>query len=277
MNYIELNIALSPFSPWNEIVVSQLAEIGFESFTETDHAVQAYIQEELYNNEHVEQILHSIGQQISIVTKTTLIEHQNWNAAWEADFKPVDVDERLIIRAPFHARSQTIDREIIIQPQMSFGTGHHHTTWLLSKTLLDIDFNNKRVLDVGTGTGVLAIQAAQQGAQFIVGTDIEDEVCQNAKENCERNGMPHIEIILGDLDQVTSADFDIIIANINKNVLKRHMPLYSKLIKSGGLLFLSGFFHTDVEEIIDHAAHFDLKDAKFESKETWAVIRLVKH
>jgi ribosomal protein L11 methyltransferase len=276
MNYVEVNTTLEPYAPWNEILISRLAEIGFESFTETANTVQAYIQEDLYSKEATQSILEEISSESQVKHTVKLIPYQNWNAAWEAEFKPVEVENQLYIRAPFHPKNDAFAEEIIIQPQMSFGTGHHQTTWLLSKTLMDIDFADKTVLDVGTGTGVLAILAKKRGARFVLGTDIEQVICQNARDNCKLNHIHSIEIRLGDIDCVTEQAFDIIIANINKNVLKQHMKQYAELSKPGGFLFLSGFFANDVQELHDCATDAGYKLKQSFEKDNWAVMCLEK-
>jgi ribosomal protein L11 methyltransferase len=276
MNYIEVNTSLEPYSPWNEILISRLADIGFESFTEIENAVQAYIQEELYDADATVGILKEVEQEATVKYTINLIPYQNWNATWEAEFKPVAVTNQLFIRAPFHEENKAFAEEIIIQPQMSFGTGHHQTTWLLSKALMDIDFADKSVLDVGTGTGVLAILAKKRGAKYVLGTDIEEVICQNARDNCKLNQIDTIEIRLGDIDCVTERAFDIIIANINKNVLKKHMEHYAALSKPGGLLFLSGFFVTDIDELNSCGSEAGFKLIQSFEKENWAVMCLEK-
>jgi len=269
MNYVELNITVEPSEPWVEILIAQLAEIEFESFTENNGQLQAYIQESLLNTEQVEQIIHSLnGDTVSLSYSTKIIVEENWNAVWESDFQPVTIEDKLIIRAPFHDPQNGFKEEVIIQPQMSFGTGHHQTTWLLSNLLCDKDFNNLTVLDSGIGTGVLAILALKRGAKNVIGTDIESGAVDNALENFERNNLPNAAIRLGDIDCVTERNFDVIIANINKNVLKSHLPHYSERSKRLGELYISGFFVSDIAELIAAADY---------NKDEWAVLKFIKH
>ena len=276
MDYIELDITISPYAPWNEILISELAEIGFESFTENDGKLQAYIPHSSFN----EIALNStnIGKPqdgVSISYNTNLIKSQNWNSVWEADFEPVIIEDKAIIKAPFHTTENVYEYEFIIQPQMSFGTGHHQTTYLISKLLLDKPLQNKSVLDVGTGTGILAIIAKKLGATQVIGTEIDAQSLENAKENSERNNLSSITFYLGDIDCVKEYDFDYIIANINKNVLKTHMETYAKLSKKGTQLILSGFYETDTEELINFAKKHNFMHHSTHSKESWAVLEFI--
>jgi len=166
--------------------------------------------------------------------------------------------------------------EVIIQPQMSFGTGHHETTWLMSKSLFDLNPFPETVLDMGTGTGVLAIISEKLGARDVLAIDIEDWSVENTKENVERNGCTSIEALCGDIDLVGDKSFDLILANINKNVLKAHLPYYAKALKDSGLLYMSGFFETDIEELIGEAKQYGLVFESQLIKDTWACIKLKK-
>jgi len=278
MNYIELNITIEPREPWTEILISQLAEIDFESFTELNGQLQAYIPEDLLMQQEVDTAINFLKENhVAVQVTSKRIEAENWNATWEADFQPVIIDDKLIIRAPFHEKIKGFKEEVIIQPQMSFGTGHHQTTWLLSNLLCDKDFSGLTVLDSGTGTGVLAILALKKGARKVIGTDIEQGAVENAIENIERNSVDGAEIRLGDIDCVTEKEFDVIIANINKNVLKAHLPHYSERHKSGGELYLSGFFISDTLELINAAEDVDYRYDSTYTKDEWAVLKFIKN
>lgn len=278
MDYIEVTVDLTPRDPWAEILIAELAEKGFESFVETETGIQAYAPA-------------TIGEVAPLLAGTSVsgnpdiqlsfteqrIAHQNWNAQWEAGFDPVEVDNRLAILAPFHDPSPYSDREtIIIQPQMSFGTGHHQTTWLMSRFLLDMETVPQKVLDMGTGTGVLAILAEKRGATDILAIDIEPWSVENTVENAERNGCSNIRTATGDIDLVTETDFGLVLANINKNVLKRHLPFYAKALSTGGELLLSGFFVSDADELIEAGKAVGFAHAETVEKETWAALRLRK-
>jgi ribosomal protein L11 methyltransferase len=275
MNYIQITLDISPQQPWTDIITQELAGIEFDSFTEESKLLQAYVSEENFDEQRFKALIEEYkSKDIHVLVKKDLILSQNWNAIWESDYEPVEIDKKLLIRAPFHKEDKLFDMSIEIQPQMSFGTGHHQTTFLLTKHLLTIDFNGKKVLDVGTGTGVLGILASKRGATSVFGTDIEEGAVENAQENCERNKTTNFKIIKGDIDLVPNDGYDIIIANINKNVLKKHLESYSKLINKDGILFLSGFFETDISELSDHAEIYNFKTLETFTKETWAVIKL---
>jgi ribosomal protein L11 methyltransferase len=278
MDYLEVIIELNPRTPWAEILVAELADLGFESFVDTPKGIEAYAPvtigkiEELIKETSVYE-----NTDVEVSFRSTKIPYQNWNAEWEANFEPVLIDERLVIIAPFHDQSAFGSaRKIVIQPQMSFGTGHHQTTFLMSQYLLDLDEMPSKVLDMGTGTGVLAILSEFLGAEEIVAVDIEPWSVVNTRENAERNKCSKIKALEGDIDVTFGNKFGLILANINKNVLKVHLPEYAKQSEMGGLLYLSGFFETDVEELEREALKvgFELKEVRV--KETWASMKLIR-
>ena len=278
MDYLELTISIVPRNPWAEILTAELAELGFESFIDTEDGIQAY---GLLKNIELESVvkkssLSSENEGVHFEFTQKVIPHQNWNALWESDFHPVQVEEYLTIIAPFHSKENLKGMIVEIQPQMSFGTGHHQTTWLMSKALFELERMPESVLDMGTGTGVLAIIAEKLGAKTLVGIDIEDWTVINARENIERNTCKSIEILCGDVDLIEDRKFGLIIANINKNVLKSHIESYSRALEYGGILLLSGFFDSDVDELITFSNAHNLKMNKIYSKESWAGIKLIK-
>ena len=279
MDYLELTVNIQPRNPWAEILVSQLAELGFESFVDTENGVLAYAQVTEVDLENAinESLLSSSTDDFQLDFESKIIPQQNWNALWEADFQPVEVEGRMTILAPFH--DKTIAKGIIveIQPQMSFGTGHHQTTWMMSKALLDLPNVPKNVLDMGAGTGVLAILAEKLGAENILAIDIEDWSVENTKENAVRNGAKGIVALQGDIDLIAGKSFDLILANINKNILKSHLNQYSKSLLPDGMLMLSGFFETDVEELVEAAINENFTLLKVLNKETWAAMILTKN
>ncbi len=277
MDYLELTIRLNPLRPFNEIIVAQLAEAGFESFVDTDEGVLAYGQ---VSETSVERALNEtfLGEQRDDVVfsfESAIIESQNWNAAWESDFEPVFVEDHVSILAPFHDKSQAKGMIVEIQPKMSFGTGHHQTTWMMSKALFELDSIPANVLDMGTGTGVLAIIAEKLGATEITAIDIEDWSVESTIENAGRNNCKNIEVLHGDVDLIEGKLFGLILANINKNVLKAHIPFYAKTLENGGILMLSGFFDSDVEELLNFAKKYELKKEFVYFKDNWAAIKLV--
>lgn len=278
MNYTKVDFSIKPHKPWNEILIDQLAEIGFDSFTEENNKLQAYIPSSEYSLSEVEKIINRINDSVDSVSyETEEIPDQNWNAKWESDFDPVEVDNEVIIYAPFH----DIDKNkytyaVEIKPQMSFGTGHHQTTYLLCKALLAQNINKKAVLDVGTGTGVLGILAAKMGAQDVFGTDIEEGAYKNAIQNIERNNVNNFQVELGDVEVIPKVTYDLIIANINKNVLKRHLPVYASLAESKSTLMLSGFFESDVDELKAEAKKCNFRLIEVLTLDNWAVMLLIK-
>ena len=279
MDYIEVTINLKPRMPWSDILIAELADLGFESFVETATGIQAYAPESIGNVAAIlQQTSLAAANEVTVETTTAVIAHQNWNAQWEADFEPVIVDDRLAILAPFHDESAFQNQhKIIIQPQMSFGTGHHQTTFLMSQFLMDLEPVPQHILDMGTGTGVLAILAEKRGCSDIVAVDIESWSVENTKENAVRNQCSHIKALEGDVDCLTGMKFDMILANINKNILKAHLPAYAELLEENGLLYLSGFFFSDVTELTAEAAKSNLTVLEVREKETWAAIKLQKN
>ncbi|MES2799285.1 MAG: 50S ribosomal protein L11 methyltransferase [Bacteroidota bacterium] len=279
MDYIELNIKVSPRKPWTEIIIADLAENGFESFVETDEGLLAYGSESDvdFASPMVNTMLGDVHDGFEAEIVTTIIPKQNWNEQWESDFQPVFVDEYCTILAPFHTSIDVVGMPIIIQPQMSFGTGHHQTTYMMTKSLFELESMPENVLDMGTGTGVLAFVAEKLGAQKVVAVDIEDWSVENTKENALRNSCTKIEAILGNIDEVPQEKFGLILANINKNVLKMHLAGYANRMDKNSLLLLSGFFTTDTDELIHDANEVGLSLVSLMEKENWACMKLIKN
>lgn len=276
MDYLELSVKLSPREPWSGVLIAQLAEQGYESFVETDDGVLAYAQVSEINPEDPirQTFLVNENKEVAFSWTSNIIKQQNWNAEWESQFDPVFVEDYLTILAPFHDRSVAKGMLIEIMPKMSFGTGHHQTTWMMTKALFEMQSIPEKVLDMGTGTGVLAIVAEKLGASDILAVDIEDWSVENTIENAERNNCMNIRSTCGDIDQVSDTDFDLILANINKNVLKAHLPSYAKALKKGGMLFLSGFFQSDVDEMVGVAKSSGFEKLRILNKDNWAAIEL---
>jgi len=268
LNYIQYNFTVTPPEPGSDILIAAIAEMGFDSFETNEKGFIAYIPEEMNLNLDLSEL--QFGD-FNYSFTTEKMAQVNWNEEWEKNFSPVIVNDDCIIRAPFHNLDKKYRYDIVIMPKMSFGTGHHDTTWLMCKNMLEVDFKNKTVFDMGSGTGVLAILASKLGAKNIIGNDIDDWSVENAIENCATNACPEIKILKGDHDLFDKKDhYDIILANINKNVLKLYLPKLSLVLKQGGLLFLSGFFKTDCEELINLASTNYFKLHKQELKNDWA-------
>lgn len=272
MDYLELTIDLHGKQAFaDDIITAQLAEIDFESFTCEDRIYKAYIQSELYNKELVEYTLQAIEKHLGTIEYTVnAIETINWNAQWESQFEPVDVDSQIIIRAPFH----TIDTskykyDIIIEPKMSFGTGHHETTYLVLQHLLSIDCKAKRVADCGCGTGVLGITASIMGAAYVYAFDYDPICIENTIENCAKNSISNIETEIGVVSLLNNTQFDILLANINRNILVQNMHFFSQALNNGGYLILSGFYEKDMPIVEKHTLQNNLKFVSFNAKNNW--------
>ncbi len=275
MDYLEVKFKLDPILPAREVLTAYLAEIGFESFVDLDSGLAAFIQQ----NSFSESDLNSVLEDVSSFCKTDyeLITHQkqNWNAQWENSFSPVEVDSEVRIRAPFHEPSSEFKHDIIIEPKMSFGTGHHETTKTILRVMTEIDFSQKSVLDMGCGTGVLAIYAEKLGAKNLVAIDIEDWAYENTLENIQVNSCQAIEARLGGKEQIKHTDkFDVVIANINRNILLEDMHAYADSMNPNGTLLLSGFYNVDEQILLKKASEFGLQKTGAYIENNWMAIRL---
>jgi ribosomal protein L11 methyltransferase len=274
MDYIQYSFTVTPPEPGSDILIALLADLGFESFTQSETGLEAYIQGEFDNASSIKELSF---EDFSFSFTRTEIPKTNWNEEWEKNFNPVYVDDLVCIRAHFHAASDKVKHDIVITPKMSFGTGHHDTTWLVSKTMFSLDFKNTNVLDMGCGTGILAILSKQLGATTILGIDIDDWSIENSIENAGINHASDIEFKKGDATLLpTKETFDIVLANINKNVLKKDLPAYFIALKKEGYLLLSGFFTTDVDELKQLAQSIGFTFIESYNKNEWAVIKLKK-
>ncbi|MFM7006718.1 MAG: 50S ribosomal protein L11 methyltransferase [Flavobacteriales bacterium] len=278
MNYYELQLHLTDFSLWNDIMVAYLAELEFESFVEEAPILKAYIPENAFDGAALQALLGQVQQQGAPITAydLALLPQQNWNATWESQFEPVYINEQLRIVAPFHDLPPFEGLEITILPKMSFGTGHHQTTHLICQNMLQMDFKDKIVLDMGSGTGVLAILAEKLGAKTIDAIEIEEWSAENILENVALNDSKRIKAIHGGAETIAATPFDIILANINKNVLLAQLPQYGAACAPNGLLLLSGFFVTDAPDLVAAAANEGFEWLRTDERENWAVVLLKK-
>jgi ribosomal protein L11 methyltransferase len=274
MGYLAYHFEVDPPQPGSDILIAMISEMGFESFDQSETGFTAYIKEVEKENVDLENLQFD---DFTYTYSVEAIQTQNWNEEWERNFEPVTVDDFLTIRAPFHSGNKKVKHEIVIMPKMSFGTGHHQTTRLMCKQMSEMEVRNKRVLDMGCGTAVLAILAHKLGAKEILGIDIDEWSVENSMENCAANGCPDIIIKKGDVDLLENEKpFDIILANINKNILKAHIPAYTDKLLPGGRLLLSGFFVTDVEELKDVCEKNQLEFASVMNDNEWAMMVLRK-
>ena len=274
MYYSRLQVICDP--EFSELLMAEIGEAGFDTFMETDNGFEAYVEKDNYDKEQLQFIKEKYLQQTSLVFYQDRIEKQNWNEEWEKNYEPIIVDDRCLIRADFHKIEKKYPYEIIITPKMSFGTGHHQTTYLMIKNQLDIDHQNKRVMDAGCGTSILSVMAAKLGADEVEAFDIDEWSVSNGKENIEVNGCANIvHQQLGKLSDFTfEGKFDIILANINKNVLLDEMEQYKNLLQPIGVLLLSGFYTTDIGDLLKEANQLGLKEARRDERETWATLLL---
>lgn len=273
-NYLEFDFKIEPLQPWSEILMAELIEIGFDSFTEEHEGILGYIQKDLFNEEALEQLHLLQNPELSISYTFKEMPNINWNEEWEKNFSPINVENQVSIRAEFHV-DQNLPHEIIIQPKMSFGTGHHATTYLMIQQMLDMNFKNKNVLDMGCGTSVLAIFAKQQGAGKTVAIDIDEWSVENSIENAARNNV-NLDISQGTAENLGSEKFDIILANINRNILISDIPTYVSVLNPGGQLLLSGLCFFDVDDILEVCTAENLTLKKKIQREEWVSLLLEK-
>ena len=273
MNYLEVEFVLSPLLPAREVLVAELAERGFDSFVDTDSGLKAYIAEPAFDQNLLSDLTISTIEGLQMSYSVVQIEDQNWNAEWEKNFQPILVDERCLVRAPFHHGLPSYPLEIIIEPKMSFGTGHHATTHLVISEMMKMDFTGKKVLDMGCGTGILAILAQMLGAEHTDAIDIDTWSYENTLENMERNQIQQITAILGGAEVIpASASYDVILANINRNILVRDMPLYNRSLARLGYILFSGFYTHDSSEIDQHATALGWKLVRQQHRDEWCAM-----
>jgi ribosomal protein L11 methyltransferase len=276
MQYLEFKISCT--DPYREILIAELSEIGFDSFLETDVGLDAYIQDDVFQRKTFLEIIEQYKDIASISVKEAVLPKVNWNEEWEKNYDPITVGDQVYVRASFHPPKLQFSHEIIINPKMSFGTGHHATTYLMLSHQLNLDHLGKRVLDIGAGTGILAIMAHKLGVAEVEAFDIDEWCVENGNENFELNGMSSVRMGKGTVREVNpQGAFDIVLANINKNVLLVEMEVYSRLVKQMGYLLLSGFYEYDIPDIERKANEFGLilKDKRV--KDNWAALAMQKN
>ena len=278
MDYIELECIIDKNIPIvTDILTANLGYIGFDSFSETETGVLAYIQEDLFDMDAVNNIEIVIDNAVSKITyNNKKVETINWNKEWEKNYDPIIVSDECIVRAPFHTFDTKYKYDIIINPQMSFGTGHHETTYLILKELLDLDLDKQTVLDMGCGTGILGILASMRGASKVTAIDNDDWVIDNLNENIANNNMSNIDVFLGDFSIEFPHIYDTIIANINRNALLEGIKSLAKVIKTNGTLILSGLYIEDKEIIVEEASKHNFKFVSDSVKKNWIALKFTK-
>lgn len=272
--YIGYNFTVKPPQPGIDILIAELGEAGFESFVELEDGLNAYIQKTDWNEYILDniQILNSKEFEISYTFEE--IAPTNWNETWESNFNPIIVDDVCSVRAPFHEKPNTL-YDIVIEPKMSFGTGHHETTKMMIRHILKNDFTNKSVLDMGCGTGILAILAEMKGAKSVDAIDNDNWCYLNSLENVGRNGCKHITVLEGDAKLLKNRSYDIIIANINRNILLNDINAYASCLNKKGILFLSGFYKDDIQSIEEECRKYQLVLDESIKENHWVALKFV--
>jgi ribosomal protein L11 methyltransferase len=275
MDYMELKCRVVPAEPGYEILIAELSELGYDSFVENEDELLAYIAENDFDKNVLDglDILNMDNFEVSF--ERTLVKDQNWNSKWEEDYSPVMVDNRVSIRAPFHEKPE-VEYDIEIMPKMSFGTAHHATTAQMIQCLLEKDVNGMEVLDMGSGTAVLAILASMKGAKHIDAIDNDEWAYNNAVENVERNNCNNITTELGDALLLKGRTYDFIIANINRNILLTDLHAYANSLKSKGELFMSGFYEEDIPLLKEEAQKWGIEYVSHRVKNNWVASKWIK-
>ena len=273
MEYTEVDIKFKELEPYADILVAKLNEIDFESYAEDENGVKAYVKTPLLNKNAVNEILSEISDLTEISFTINQIKQENWNAKWESNYPPV-IHKDYVIRAPFHDPFPEIKHDVIINPKMSFGTGHHETTSLIIEEMLTLDFNNKSILDVGTGTGILSILASQLGAIKIVGIDCDPLAVENAQDNAQLNKISNIHFIHQSSNDLVYGNYDIFLVNINRNTILNDLEYYVNVMRSSSKVLLSGFFKEDVPLILKKTEQLGLELVVSKNKNKWQMLHL---
>lgn len=258
----------------NDILTAELSQVGYDTFMETEAGLCAYITESLFSEAALNEVLLKYWAITGDLGYTLeRIAHKNWNEEWEKNFEPLVISGICSVRASFHPQPAGLPYDIVINPKMSFGTGHHETTTLMIENQLEVDFGGKRVLDMGCGTAILAIMACKLGAAEVLAVDIEDWTVENARENADLNNCPNIEVRLGDVEVIRDEKpFEIILANINRNVLLADLPAYTEVLALGGTLIMSGFYTEDLKVIEEKAKFCGLTYTYKREKNNWVSV-----
>jgi len=275
MNYYELKLNAIT-EEMKEILMAELSELGFESFLEEQDGINGYIPVSRYQGKTILSYLEKKSQTIGLTYELKKIKAENWNAIWESQYKPVLVEKKCLVRAPFHDAQHGVIYDIVIEPKMSFGTAHHETTTLMIGMLMKENVKGMDVLDMGCGTGVLAILAFKMGAGSVDAIDLDEWAYQNAKENILKNNAHSISVIQGDVRKIPAQEYDLILANINRNVLLDDIPLYAQHLSHPGILLLSGFYLDDLPLVSRRAKENNLELSTSGSRNNWVAAKFIK-
>lgn len=262
-------------SEYSEILMAEVAEAGFDTFMETETGFEAYVEGDDFDKNLLESLKQKYNQVKPLQFSFSQIPKQNWNEEWEKNVEPIVVDDQCLIRAAFHKIEKKYPYEIIITPKMSFGTGHHQTTHLMISRQMKMDHKNKRVMDAGCGTVILSIMASKLGAKEVEAFDIDEWSVVNGEENSANNHCTNIRVQQGTIEEVQlTGKFDLILANINKNILMNEMHHYASFLTKRGQLLLSGFYVSDIEDLKAEATKYNLQEVVHDERETWACLLL---
>jgi len=278
MNYCELHFTLIDTADYQQdLLINELADLGFDTFEEAEFGFKAYIAEVAFNKQLLDDTLAVYREQFNFSYEFNLMAQQNWNEVWESNFEPIQILDKVWVRATFHQPQPKFPYEIVIDPKMAFGTGHHETTAMMMEMMLDTDFKGKKVLDMGCGTGILAILAEKLGAVDLVAIDNDLACYDSTLENASLNNCNHIRALCGSKEAIPIEQFDIILANINRNILLDQVDRYAWVLKSGGELYLSGFYENpDLEIIETEAAHYNLTFISHLKNKDWVAAKFIK-
>jgi ribosomal protein L11 methyltransferase len=274
MDYTQVDIRLDEVNPFADILVAMLNEIEFESYETYENGLKAYVQTQLLNINDLNDVLSQVTKLTDISFTINKIKQENWNAQWESNYPPVFINDTCVVRAHFHESFTDIKHEIIITPQMSFGTGHHQTTSLMMNRIFGLDIRNKSVLDMGSGTGILSILASKLGARDLVGIDFDEWAFKNAKENAVLNNVSNIHFIYGDSSDIQNMKYDIILANINMNIILSDLEIYVSAMQEDAEIILSGFLLKDTPRILSKSRQLGLNLVFSKNKNKWQMLHL---
>ena len=270
MEYVELAIKINPLDPFREYISYHLAEIGFDMFTENEDGLMAYAQANLFDLEAVNEVINnSIDLGCDVQFVSTIIPWKNWNEEWEQSYSPEIIADKIYVRADFHPANPGFQYEIIIQPKMAFGTGHHPTTAQVMEMMLPMDFNGKKIIDMGCGTGILAILAMMLGASSSIAIDNDPNSVENSIENVLKNNIKEVQVEEGDATSLKGMQCDIFIANINRNIILNDLALYKETMAPGGVLLTSGYYEQDLAMITKKAKELGFEYVKHTSLNEW--------
>jgi len=276
MDYEELNCTIKPFrKELAEILTAQLSDLGFESFVDHDEGFNAYIPSADFDVSVLGKLIWPVSDETEVSFDHKLIKQKNWNAVWESNFQPVVISGKCMVRAPFHEKDPSILYDLIIEPKMSFGTAHHETTELMIQMLFEENISGRKLLDMGCGTGVLAILAHKLGAGPVTAIDNDEWAYENSLSNIIKNNSSNIIVQHGDASSLQNEKYDVILANINRNILLNDIPAYIKVLNKGGSLIMSGFYEKDLPAIKDKAEGLLLKLDHLLVMNEWVVARFL--